>query len=446
MKSNIKRHEMAEVGEKIVEFFGENIEKLARETKFVQRSSLLGGLNFLKALVFGYLEKPHASLTQLAQVCLDLGVKISAQGVDDRIGVNSVEFLKAVLTQAMIVFQNHLSLPLAVLRLFSAIFIVDSSILALPEHMREDYPGCGGGGPQASLKIQLVFEFLHGNLRQIAIQAGRSADQSYRDYLNIVTPGSLTLVDLGYFCLDSLRKIYDRNAFFLIRYLYPTALLTPEGERIQLLALLHSEIFDQIDRPVLLGCQARHRIPCRLIALRLPPSVAEERRRKAIEKARTHGKTPSQDYLFLLGWTIFLTNIPLLWLSASQLASLYRIRWQIELIFKLWKSYCGIQSITRWRKDRILTELYVKMIAIVLSNFLVAPLRIPDTLWSNRELSIFQAHQILSRFASRFSLCLSSLPSLIELLSTMLTHFQLFALKQKRRTKPNVCQLLDSLA
>lgn len=281
---------------------------------------------------------------------------------------------------------------------------------------------------------------------QITLQAGRAADQAYRDYLAVVEQGSLTIADLGYFCLDALRTIAEKNAYFLVRYLYPTALLTSLGERIDLPALLRKETTDTIDQPVLLGSQPRHRIACRLIALRMPQAVAEERRRKAIAHAakRGRGETLSQDYLYLLGWTLFLTNASPSMLSVAQVACLYRVRWQIELIFKLWKSYCGLKAIGRWRKDRTLTELYAKMIGIVLIHFIIAPLRIPDDVWSGREISAIQVRKLLARFAVRFNLCLFDAVAFVDLLRQLFDQIEQFGLKQKRRKKPNVCQLLAS--
>ena len=59
----------------IQEFFNkEKIEDVARRTKFVQRSSTLGGFIFLQAAIFGFIADPEANLADLAQTCADLGV------------------------------------------------------------------------------------------------------------------------------------------------------------------------------------------------------------------------------------------------------------------------------------------------------------------------------------------------------------------------------------
>ena len=443
MESTRIKSDLGDMGAKLMRFFSEaEVERVARETKFVQRSSRLTGLRYLKTLVFGYIENPKASLSDLAEVCADLEVKISPQGLDERIHAASVSFMQTIFQQAMQVFQSQLRLVLPILNKFSGIQIVDSTILALPEEMKDLYPGCGGHGPAASLKIQLVFDFLCGNLKQILLQAGRLPDQAYRDYLELVRAGSLTLADLGYFCLDAFRAIADVQAYFLSRYLYPTALLTPAGERIQLVTWLRAETRARIDLPVLLGCRRRHRIPCRLIAVQVAPTVVEERRRKAIQKARLSGKVPTQEYLDLLAWSLFLTNVPQERLSLEQVLLFYRIRWQIKLIFKLWKSYCGLNAIGLWRTERILTELYAKMVASVLFQFLIMPLRIPDEAWANREFSSVRTRLFLARFARQLNQSLFDATALCHILRQMTDHFVRFGLKQKRRSRPNVCQCL----
>lgn len=432
------------VGGKIKDFFGDTVNQIARRTKFVQRKSALDGLKFLQALVFGFIENPRASLNHLAQVCLDLGVKITPQGVDERINQYSVVFLKEMFCYAMETFKNNVPLPLEVLRQFTAVNILDSSVKALPENMVEEYPGCGGDGPQASLKVQLVFEFLYGNLKQVALRAGREPDQAYRDYLKVIETGSLTVVDLGYFSVDAFGEIADKDAYFLSRYLFGTKLFTPDEEQINLLDTLQSTTISSVDMSVLLG--AKQHLPCRLVAVRCPQEVADRRRQKAIENAKRKGRTPSEKYLALLDWTIFVTNVSSEMLSVEQVLLLYRVRWQIELVFKLWKSYCGLGRIAGVRRERVLTELYAKMIGIVLTHFIIAPLRMPKGAGSNREISPVQVRHILRRFARQLNLALARLDDLVNVLEETVLHIKCFGFKQKRKKNPNICHALDLVA
>jgi hypothetical protein len=447
MKSNIKKLDTTGISEKMVHFFSDQcVEATARQTQFVRRKSAISGLNFLKAIVLGFLEKSGSSLNELAQSFLDVGVEVTPQGVDERINPFSVVFLRTIFSQALNLFKNKCPLPLSVLQQFSAINIVDSSTKSLPESMVADYPGCGRVGAKAALKIQLVFEFLHGNLKQVELETGIDSDQGYRDYLQVVEGGSLTIVDLGYFCLDAFRAIADKSAYFLSRYFYPTGLLDEFGKRIDLARLLRNQTSACSEVQVKLGCRAQHQLPCRLIILRNPKAVTEKRRRRAKKHAQKRGTTLSQTYLFLLGWTLFVTNAPAPMMSLKQVYDFYRMRWQIELIFKLWKSYCGLNSIRGWRKERILTELYAKMIGIVIVHFLLAPLRIPDEIWSDREVSNVRFQQILARFARSFQQCLPDVMALAKTLDQFVGHVQRFALKQKRRQQPNAYAQLAHLA
>lgn len=430
------------IGARIHQFFGETVHSVARQTQFVRRESRLDGLTFLKAMVFGFIERPHASLNGLAQVCFDLGVEITPQGLDERITTNSVAFLKAIFAQAIEMFQNSLPLSLPILQQFTAIRIIDSSVKELPDCLMNEYAGCGGVSGQASVKIQLVFEFLRGNLEQVVLQSGRAADQAFQDYLKLVNPGSLTIADLGYFCLDAFKAIMAKNAYFLTRYLHQTALFSPEGERINLLNLLRNVPNGRVDTSVLVGTRKQHRLPCRLIAFRVSQAVADRRRYIARKKAKGKGRTPKQEYLEILGWTIFLTNASNQMLSVEQVTLLYRVRWQIELVFKLWKSYAGINHIAKWRGERVLTELFAKMIGIVLTHFLIAPLRMPEGAWTNHEISSVQVRQIFARFARQMNKALSNFHDLVSLLEDMLQQILRFGLKQKRRKKPNVCHAL----
>jgi hypothetical protein len=209
---------------------------------------------------------------------------------------------------------------------------------------------------------------------------------------------------------------------------------------------LRKQTGEHNELPVKLGCRSQHQLPCRLIILRNPKEVTEKRRRTAKAHAQKRGTTLSQTYLFMLGWTLFVTNAPNTMISIKHVYDFYRIRWQIELIFKLWKSYCGLNHILTWRKERVLTDLYAKMIAIVLVHFLLAPLRIPDEVWSQREVSNVRFQQILARFARAFKQSLADVRALAKTLDQFVQHVQRFALKQKRRQRPNAYAQLAQLA
>jgi hypothetical protein len=185
MKSITKGLDVEKVTHKM-SFLFSTAEEEARETKFVQRKSPLTGLIFLQALVFGFMKHAKATLTQLAHECSRLGVEISAQGIDERINKEAVEFVKAMCLKAFEHFKSQQALPIAILKQFGKLYLLDSTYKELPAQMAEEYPGAGGKGSKASLKVQLVFEFIYGNLDQLVVEAGRNADQAFRPYLALL--------------------------------------------------------------------------------------------------------------------------------------------------------------------------------------------------------------------------------------------------------------------
>lgn len=414
------------------------VTQVAYRTNFEQRSGgKLSGLLFLQAWVFACLEHSQVSLNKIAQSCLDLGVAVTPQALAQRLSGASVAFVQQMFNQALSCFLNQVALPLPLLSQFSAINLIDSSSIPLADKLATTYPGSGGNAPTASLKLRLVFDFLYQNVRQLILAPGRQSDKNFTGYLSLVQAGSLNLMDLGFFNLELLAQIDHREAYFLSRYQSGTCLFKPEGRAIDLLKELRHSPTPITEMTLQVG--KHQRLACRLIAFRLPQEVAEQRRYRAKQAAQRRGKSVSPTTLALLDWSIYLTNGPETMLSAEQVALLYRVRWQIELVFKLCKSYCGMRSFERLGLDRLLTELYARLIGLVLLCFLTAPLRL---LSLNQELSLVQARLICQRFARPLSQALGHPEQLAETLAALDQHLLHFGFKQKRKGKPNLCHAL----
>jgi hypothetical protein len=429
--------ELEQIGQIIQEFFNENVEVLAKQTKFVQRASKLTGTKFLQAIVFNSLEKREMTLSSIAQSCLDLGVSITEQGIDDRIDESSVSFLKEMARQSLKAFRLGESLPVQILEQFADVYLVDSSQISIPESMADLFPGCGGNASKASIKIQLVYDYLHGHLEQIELTNGRQPDQGYRGHWPLIQKGALFMMDLGYFVLDTFQEISQQQGYFLSRFQAQTAVMTPTGQRIELAKLLTKQQESIADYDVLIGSRPHHRIPCRLIAIRLPQEVADRQRQKSKDTARRHGRTVTKEWLHLLGYALFITNVPAHQLHKTHVPTLYRIRWQIELVFKMCKSFCGLDYIASLRPQRVLTEFYTRLIGIALTYFLIAPVRLPFGPVHNREISPVKVRLIFQRFARSLSRALHSPDAFGQHMNEFFKHVAQFGFKQGRLKSPN---------
>lgn len=413
---------------KIQTFFNQTANQVARATGFVERASKLTGALFLQTLTFGFLDNPDASLSGLVETGTDLDVIITKQGLQTRI-TKAVPFLKEMFQQGLLLFRNMLPLDLKLLQQFTAIYITDGSTMALPEVLKKEFPGCGGDGSDAAVKMQLTFEFLRGVIAGITFQSGRSPDQSYDGDLQAILPGSLHLTDLGYFVLARFRTIDEQKAYFLSRFDAKTALFdATASEPIDLLAWLRAHPESQFEQEVLVGSQERLR--CRMVVVRVPQEVADQRRRRAHETARRKGRTPSERHLELMNWSLFITNVPVTMLSLQQVVLLYSIRWQVELLFKLCKSECALDRIAGLRRERVLSELYAKLIGIVVMQFLLAPYRDHE-----RELSAVKVVRIIQHHVSRLIESMDNLDQLIETLQNLVARFLKNGAKDKRQKR-----------
>jgi hypothetical protein len=418
-------------------FFNQTAHQVARATGFVKRASKLSGAAFLQVLTLGFLADPEASLADLVETSQDLDVSITKQGLQTRI-TNAVPFLKEMFQRGIALFRNELPLDLKVLHQFTAIYLTDSTTVALPAALQAEFPGCGGTGPDAAVKIQLTFEFLRGVITGVALQAGRSPDQSYAGDRQAIVPGALYLTDLGYFALARFKALVEHAAYFLSRFDTQTALFeTATGERLDLLPWLRTHPEPQFEQDVLIGSQAR--LQCRLVVVRVPQEVADQRRRRAYATARTKGRTPSARHLELMNWSLFITNVPATMLSLRQVVLFYSVRWQIELLFKLCKSECGLDRVAGRRRARVLCELYAKLIGVLVMQFWLAPYRDQE-----REVSAVKVVRIIQHAVSRLINRLGNVEQLSEVLQQLGARLLKNGMKDKRRKRLTTYQHLQA--
>ena len=215
--------------------------------------------------------------------------------------------------------------------------------------------------------------------------------------------GILFIFDLGYFKLKAFAHLATAGAYCLSRLNHQTTLLTTAGGQWQPLALATwlTTVAEQLcERPIFLG--EKERVAARLIVARVPEAIVNERRSKARKKARKKGDTPSQAPLTLLAWNLFITTVPAtIWQTATVL-KVYPLRWQIELIFKSWKSYLHLASLTTTKEDTTLCYLYGRMLLIVLNSALCPQRR--AHLWTQRqrERSLLKLVRHCQAFAARW--------------------------------------------
>jgi hypothetical protein len=249
--------------------------------------------------------------------------------------------------------------------------------------------------------------------------------------------GSLRIADLGYFSLQDFETIDRQGSYWLSRYKTNTRVYRENGQPFDLATDLNALPADQVTMTVYLGKTLR--VKTRLVAYRLPDDLVAQRREQLQKDAQREGKTLSLTRYLLAAWAIVLTNIPPRLATDDQLFVLYRVRWQIELLFKLWKSTGLLDDWRTANPWRILTEFYAKLVALIIQHWLL----ITGT-WHRPERSLFQAVRVVHRLAWALAFLLS-VPDLFTLFLSLIVHLLGSGCRISKQAKePPTYQLLLS--
>ena len=273
---------------------GPDLEPIGRRTGLIQRLRKFSAEILLKTLVFTLLKCPSPKTKNYVSSAAQLGLIITERALKKRFTPRLVTFLRGArapdATPGGVHAGRH---PVA--------GEVHQRSRRRQHHgdaagrLRREFPGCGGkaGSGTAALKIQVLWDLTTGRLLKVLLEPGRHSDAKSAAVEETPPAGSLSLWDLGYFCLKRFRQWTAAGAFWISRWPPGTVVLTPEGTPLDLLPRLRRHPWDgPLDIAVLLGSTAR--VACRLLALRVPPEVAARRRQKADEKAQKSGRTPTR--------------------------------------------------------------------------------------------------------------------------------------------------------
>lgn len=438
--------------EKVTEFFATaQVEVCARRTGFVRRTSKLTGKAFLALVTLGTWSTRKTSLAQLAAKAAQLPtpVDVSPEALHQRMTRRAVVFLQAMLQRAFAkLHTGNTVCNTELFASFTAVHIVDSTGFALPATLKDCFPGNGGGASVAGAKIQLVWEYLSHSFAHLALMAGTTPDNKYIDtVVQLAQRGALFLFDLGYFKMKALAQLAEAEAYFLTRHQHQAALFEAVAGRlapVELAAWLRTEPQPLVEKPLYLGAQER--VAIRLIAARVPDTVVNERRRKARRAARKRGYTPSQAHLALMAWNLFITNVPdTIWTPAT-VCKAYSLRWQVELVFKSWKSDLHLATVPTKTETPTLCYLYGRLLLLVLAYALCPALR--TALWTRqqRELSFLKLIRYLQALADRWLQALfESTASLRSFLSHVCLSAQRVVAKASRKRRTSAQRLRESL-
>lgn len=346
--------------------FTTTAEQLARLTHFIRRKRKLTGSQFAQVLVFEWIGNPKTTFETLARK-LDL----TPQALDQRLTLCAWNFLKQLLQHALQTAHRTRRQPQGLLDRFAAVIVEDTTSIALPATLAVEFPGCGGATDTdgaATLKILLRWNLRTGEILALTAHAGRTADRHLAVEPQSLPAGSLYLADLSFFRLEH-RRSFASGTFWISRVGADTQVKVADCwcRWSQWLRKDRVSLFDGL---ALVG--KTDPLACRLIARRCPPEVAALRRRRCHARAKKAGRgNTTALQLASCDWQVWATNVPPSVLSTSEVDTVYRCRWQIELFFKRAKSLGGWRVDPRRRALRVQVELWAKLLGVVVMHWAV---------------------------------------------------------------------------
>ncbi len=318
-------------------------------------------------------ELDHSQLS-LQDCCNDLHQQHQKQyskvALHKRFDQTAVDFLQSVLGKQL---ANHpVTAPDCLWSSFNRILIGDSCKFSIAPALAKDYPGLyRGQGAKALMNLQYSFDLKSGQWQYLQFTKATDNDQSHsRRVINDVQANDLLIRDLGYVTHDYLQSITERKAWFINRMPPKWVPLQAKNNQSIDWKCIHHRIKKHklhfVETQVIIGekvCST----PFRLIISLVPPSVYKERIAKAEKHAQQKGHQVSKEYRLRSWLNSFITNIPSTILSASDVNRVYNTRWQIELVFKTWKSLLLIHKCKPVKRYRFECQLLAKFIWVLLN-------------------------------------------------------------------------------
>ncbi|UJL45853.1 IS4 family transposase [Virgibacillus sp. NKC19-16] len=349
-------------------FTPKQVEQIARSVDFTQRKSKLKPEYFLQFCSFLGESMGTKSLTELcAQFSGLFGLQITTEGLNQRFDETAVDFLKKIF-HSLLMTQVVTALPIVEKRLFNTIRIMDSTAFDLPSDYKK-FEGPNGSG----IKIQLEYELYQGIFRHLQVQNGKDNDSTYPASIqNDIETGDLFLRDLGYFSQRNLLTIAKNGGYFISRLKSDTNLYQKD-EQGNWQKLNTMEIMDPLKpgedielTDVRIGAKKEDPLIARVVMTKLTEEQEQQRQAQLNIKNRKGKSTPSaQKHVSI---NMFATNIPQEMVGSEEIYSLYSLRWQIEILFKTWKSLFKIDEIKEMKQERFECHLYGTLIQIIVCS------------------------------------------------------------------------------
>ncbi len=352
----------------------ERAQQLAKEHGWYKRKGKISPFEFLYS---GLGQGSALELTLNAQAS-SLSQPVSRQAIDQRYNPQAVDFFKSAFQASLataLTWKTDSAMAQLLQKRFAAVRLFDSTRCPCSDALATIFPASGGGGGEAGVKLLLAYDYGAGQFQPLELLPAKRSDQGLTERVaEQLGPRELGLWDKGFYKAVALRRVMERGAYFLTPWSHGVAVYVCNRKQQRLEALdvaaaLKASTENWVEwTAVELGQTPESRLgPVRLMAYRLREERANRHRAQLREKCRTHGRLPTEEALELAGWLILVTNAPTDLLPTAAAGFLYRVRWQVELVFKQFKSVLRLDVLPSENPARVQCEIWGRLLMAVLT-------------------------------------------------------------------------------
>ena len=201
---------------------------------------------------------------------------------------------------------------------------------------------------------------------------GEGTGESLRQFP--LAAGDYVIADRGYCQASGLHYAASQGAFVSIRLApHNIRLLDPRGEALNLTACL-----EQIGAggkvgawPVMVPASDQPPLPARVCAIRKSEQAIAMAHKRLRRIASRRGEKLMPETLYYAEYVMVLTTFPESLFSALEVLEWYRIRWQVELVFKRFKQIAQLGHLPKYDDESAKAWLYGKLFAALITEKII---------------------------------------------------------------------------
>ncbi len=307
------------------------LSEMSKDTGFCKRVRNIDPFEFIVSLITAMASGSVQSFADLWRRFNEwTGLNVSYRAIYNQLSKEAFpEFMRQVVCHLLgICSEKVLSYPEGhAFAGFSRIVIQDGSSFALKESLKEVFPGRFKTISPAAVELHATMDLLSDQPYQIVLAPDTNGERQYLPEVETLT-GCLSLMDRGYFDLKWFFALHEAKGSFIARAKESLNPVIQSG-------------FNEDGKA--LASVAGRQLKDLLAGNKLP-----KRKRSDLDATWRINKQ-EVTFRLILWWnkeekrySYLITNLPREQFSTEDVSQAYRLRWQVELMFKEWKSYANL--------------------------------------------------------------------------------------------------------